>query len=625
MSESSAIAEARESANRASDVSSERRCVWWVGGSAFVSWWLYVMLAGLSRGFTYQTPGPHRPLISVLSVFAALFGLYIFQTVLVTRNRPTAAVLPVIVVFACAFRLLLLFSEPIQEVDIYRYLWDGKVATAGVSPFRYSPEQILTAKTDGDHDDHVARLVSLRDRSPANAQILSRVHFGELTSVYPPISQAVFALAASITPDSAPLQTHVLVMKALIVAFDLATLYVLIALLKYAGKPAEWSVIYAWCPLVMKEFANSGHLDSIAVFLTVATIYCAVRAFFPAGNDVVRRQRRSSDFSPRTWTFLAAAGLALGIGAKIYPIVFAPLLFLSAWKRVSRWVAMCSAILVAALAVVMIAPMLIREPPAPAHSAEFESVSPPVPSSVTTTPPVPTPETAETPQPTTSHSQVDPHKTGLEAFAGQWQMNDFLFLIVFENLKPPPLAVGQKRSSPPAWFAVTSATWRTQFVDAVCARSSISSQQVPFLAARLLTAAVFLLLALWFGWHGMQAKSSDEWLQMAFLTIAWFWLLQPTQNPWYWTWALPLVTFSRSRVWLAMSGLTLIYYGRFWFAYHAEGTPMFGTHYTGIHFFDLVVTWIEFGPWFVVLIWATMRRNKLSDHSSSSESATATG
>ena len=101
---------------------------------------------------------------------------------------------------------------------------------------------------------------------------------------------------------------------------------------------------------------------------------------------------------------------------------------------------------------------------------------------------------------------------------------------------------------------------------------------------------------------------------MTFLTIAWFWLLCPTQNPWYWTWALPLLPMARSRVWLAMSGLVLLYYLRFWLSYHWPEQPVLGTPYAGIAFFDFVVTWIEYGPWFLCLAIAACfrRRDKVA-------------
>jgi hypothetical protein len=92
-----------------------------------------------------------------------------------------------------------------------------------------------------------------------------------------------------------------------------------------------------------------------------------------------------------------------------------------------------------------------------------------------------------------------------------------------------------------------------------------------------------------------------DWLRAAFLTIAWFWLLLPTLNPWYWTWAMPLLPFARSRAWLALSGLVFVYYLRFWLTYHFAETPVLGTRYPGPWFFDYIVTWLEFGPWFLWL------------------------
>jgi hypothetical protein len=74
------------------------------------------------------------------------------------------------------------------------------------------------------------------------------------------------------------------------------------------------------------------------------------------------------------------------------------------------------------------------------------------------------------------------------------------------------------------------------------------------------------------------------------------------------TWALPLVMFARSKAWLAVSGLVMVYYLRFWLAYQWPDQPVLGTRYSGAAFFDLVVTWIEYGPWLVWLSWGTARR-----------------
>ena len=99
-------------------------------------------------------------------------------------------------------------------------------------------------------------------------------------------------------------------------------------------------------------------------------------------------------------------------------------------------------------------------------------------------------------------------------------------------------------------------------------------------------------------------------LRMSELTRTSFWLLLPTLNPWYWTWAVPLLPFARNRAWLALGGLVFLYYLRFWLTYHYADAPVLGTRYSGPWFFDYVVTWLEFGPWFVWLGWGWLGRER---------------
>src|SRR4029077_9579631 len=102
----------------------------------------------------------------------------------------------------------------------YRYLWDGSVATQGVSPFRYSPHQVLAAESGSDLPNELARLVRLRDSVPEMKTILKKVHFGELPTIYPPVSQAAFAVCAWFTPANASLFVRMTIMKACFVGFD---------------------------------------------------------------------------------------------------------------------------------------------------------------------------------------------------------------------------------------------------------------------------------------------------------------------------------------------------------------------------------------------------------------------
>ena len=45
-------------------------------------------------------------------------------------------------IFGLLFRCAIIPSQQIQEDDVYRYLWDGKVFAHGINPFKFSPEEI---------------------------------------------------------------------------------------------------------------------------------------------------------------------------------------------------------------------------------------------------------------------------------------------------------------------------------------------------------------------------------------------------------------------------------------------------------------------------------------------------
>ena len=67
----------------------------------------------------------------------------------------------------------------------------------------------------------------------------------------------------------------VLVFKLLIVGFDLGAVWLLAGICRRLGTGDFPLVAYAWCPLVIKEFAGSGHLDAVLVFLVMAAVRLA--------------------------------------------------------------------------------------------------------------------------------------------------------------------------------------------------------------------------------------------------------------------------------------------------------------------------------------------------------------
>jgi len=188
----------------------------------------------------------------------------------------------IIVTFAVACRLVALFPEPFLSSDVYRYAWDGVVQHAHINPFRYVP---------GD-----AALQALRAPNQDLFDNMNRRDYAH--TIYPPVAQMVFYLITFLSPT-------VTFMKMAMVLFEGLTMWSLVALLKHLGLPREWTLVYAWCPLVIWEFGGSGHLDSMVMaFVMLACLF---------------RYRRQP--------VLTGLFLGLAIFTKFYPMVLIPALY----------------------------------------------------------------------------------------------------------------------------------------------------------------------------------------------------------------------------------------------------------------------------------------------------------
>ncbi len=524
----------------------------------------YVGVTALSTQFIPGEGHAQRPILLVLALFAVNFVIYLLALWLALRARQNLGLLAAIIGPALAFRAVLLFSTPIQEVDIYRYIWDGAVLAGGENPYRFTPHQVRRADVSPEVPASLARLAQLRDSCPALRLALERIQYAQFPTVYPPVSQAAFVLPESALGPDATLDQHIVLMKLVFVVFDLGTLAVVIGLLRMSGKPLGWTLAYAWCPLVLKEFANSGHLDSLAILLTMLSLFAAARgSFTPASRSVWTT----------IWWLISAVCLALAVGAKFYPIVLGPLWLGTAFHRLGWRRGLVPLAFFCLLCMALCFPMFVSQD---RDSAEF------------------------------SH---DPSR-GLKTFLRQWEMNDFFFSLVKHNLQSAP-----NRPDPEPWFVVlpedarqqveeVGASWLNVWLD-------VEPHEVGFMLARLLTSVIILVIACCLALFARQATEPADWLRRAFLTLAWFWMLLPTQNPWYWLWALPLVAFARQRAWLLVGGFAPLYYLRFWLEYHWPGSPVGPTPYTGAQFFNYVVVWIEYLPWLVLLVIEWVARFRL--------------
>jgi hypothetical protein len=152
-------------------------------------------------------------------------------------------------------------TAPRYSDDLYRYVWDGRVQTHGIDPYRYVPV--------------ATRLAGLRDATLFPATAATQGHCVPSSSgitagctllnrplvhtIYPPVAEGYFTLAHWWGPAG---------IQAAAGAFAVAVTVFLLWALPRVGRDARLAVLWGWCPTVALEAGNGGHVDVVAVLLT---------------------------------------------------------------------------------------------------------------------------------------------------------------------------------------------------------------------------------------------------------------------------------------------------------------------------------------------------------------------
>lgn len=286
--------------------------------AGFINGLLCLGLWKLSLQFNWGEGHAERPILEYLLLYLTLFAVYAWAVRLVLRSPPDPRLVWIVLGLGLCMRAALIPSQPIQEDDVYRYLWDGKVSGNGINPYKYAPEQVTYFKQfmirqperfartyDADSVRELEQLAALKWENERALVYMERINHPHLPTLYPPLAQAVFRAVYHLAPDSIP------AMRLAFGLFDLMTVGFLILLLKRLGMNPAWSLIWFWSPLVLKETYNSTHLDVIGIACLTGSLYFLSSRRFAA----------------------ACGSLALGVLGKLYPLILFPFYLKEAWRH----------------------------------------------------------------------------------------------------------------------------------------------------------------------------------------------------------------------------------------------------------------------------------------------------
>ena len=226
----------------------------------------------------------------LISLFGALFLCYYAAVRWVDTSRKLAWAIGA----AVCFRLILLFALPSLSDDFYRFIWDGNLLAHGLNPFSHTPQFYV----ENGLPDFLT------------TELFTKMNSQNYYTVYPPISQFVYALSAGLSGTH--LLGNVVVMKVIMLASEMGTLWVIKKLLHHFERSAKWLLIYALNPLIVLELTGNIHFEGVMIFFLLSAYYCWLK---------------------EKW-WLAAACFVLAVNTKLLPLILMPyLVFSLGWKR----------------------------------------------------------------------------------------------------------------------------------------------------------------------------------------------------------------------------------------------------------------------------------------------------
>ncbi len=292
-------------------------------------------LAGLTvyLGFWVQR-SDFQLFIAAYGLFFCIYVYLLFQAGWTAEHRRWLLALGI------GLRVILLFSLPSFSDDFYRFLWDGRLAAQGIHPFAHTPAYFIENQ------------IPLRGITP---ELFQKLNSPQYYTVYPPVCQAVFWVAAKLFPQS--VAGGVLVLKLFLLGCEIGTVMLLSKSQNVKGKSQNVkgrsqelpesvpllppkrrfpgsalltstsyilhvdfkkaaAVCYALNPLAILEIVGNCHFEGAMLCFLLAGLY---------------RLRQSRPVSAAVWW-------ALAVASKLLPLMLLPIVLTGlSWRQGLRF------------------------------------------------------------------------------------------------------------------------------------------------------------------------------------------------------------------------------------------------------------------------------------------------
>ncbi|WP_147392195.1 glycosyltransferase 87 family protein [Algoriphagus lacus] len=227
---------------------------------------------------------PRTDFQSTFGLFVVLFGLMFLIFSLSEEKTPWF----LIFISGLLIRFSLFLAIPQWSEDYARFLWDGELVRMQENPYSETPKQFL--------ENHPVEASVMLD------QLYPLLNSPEYHSVYPPLNQGVFWLAAKASDGL--IANGIISLRLLLFLAEIAVFMLFIRLLKAFQLPQKLVILYWLNPLVILEITGNLHFEGLVLLLLLASVLALEMKKIP----------------------LAGGFWGLAIGMKLVPLIFLPAL-----------------------------------------------------------------------------------------------------------------------------------------------------------------------------------------------------------------------------------------------------------------------------------------------------------